>query len=100
MKQIKLYYNQSSQGGAVEYEGWDVEPIRTDCVYGSAECLKEVTVEIPDEWYIGKDIVGFRKLADKEGYPIKITGKYSPVEIYAIAANDRDSFPRRLKVIE
>lgn len=100
MKQIKLYYNQRTQGGAVEWEAWQVEPIGNDFTYGSGECLKEITVEIPDEWFIGKDCFGSRGLADENGCPVKLTGRYSPVEVYAIAATDSASFPRKLKVIE
>lgn len=95
MKKIKLFFNQRTQGGAVLWEKWELENIDNDnYIYGSGECLKDVTVEIPDDWQVSENIMG-KALFDKDGCPIEITGDYE--KVYALATTDE--FPRKLKIV-
>ncbi len=54
---IKLYYNQFSNGGAVDCEQWSLIP-SDEMQYNpfrQCETLKTVEVEIPDTWKVEKE---------------------------------------------
>lgn len=101
MKKIKLYYNERTMSGAVEWKKWDVEPIKNNFAYGSAECLKEIEIEIPENWDFRKDIVGNTQIYDSKGCTVHFKGDYHSDyndDIYAITSET--PFPKKVKIVK
>lgn len=95
MKKITLFYNQRTEGGAVNWEKWQASNIEDKSfTYGSGECLKSVDVEIPDEWEVKKDMFEQKQIYDANGYAVELSGKYDG-EIYASTSEKR--YPIKLK---
>lgn len=95
MKKIKLFYNQRTQGGAVNWEKWQASNIENEKFsYGSGECLKQIEIEIPDTWEVKKDMFEQNQIYDGNGNAIEIKGKYDG-EIYALTSEQK--YPVKLK---
>lgn len=92
----KLFYNQRTQGGAVEWEAWQPTNIEDEnFVYGSGCCLKSVEIEIPDNWKVGKDEIGNTQVYDSNGYIITFKGDIDG-NIYALTSESQ--FPKKVKI--
>lgn len=88
-----LYYNQRTQGGAVEWEKWQPTNIeKENFKFGSGECLKSIEIEISDDWEIGNT-----EIYDSNGYIVHFKGDYDG-DIYAMTSES--PFPKKVKIIK
>ncbi len=79
---VKLYYNQYSQGGAVEGESWDLrDGNKMNTVYGAVERLKEVEIELPEGYSVGKDFAGDEHLYFND-YLVKLQGDRNKIYVF------------------
>ena len=79
---VKLYYNQYSQGGAVEGEEWDLrDGNKMNAVYGAVERLKEVEIELPEGYSVGKDFAGDEQLYFND-YLVKLQGDRNKIYVF------------------
>lgn len=92
---LDLYYNQRVCDGSI-VEKWQVyngEDINYK--YGSCECLKKVSVDVPDVWRVSYDCLGEKQLYDGVGSQIFLNGDFE--NIYAYSSNSR--YPLKLKFL-
>ena len=93
MKTVTLYWNQYTNGGAVDHECWQAfNADRLNPTYGSCYSLCEAKVEVPDNWSIS-DITGQPDLYDEKGYQVIFSQKSDVDAIYVYAESQ---FPKKL----
>lgn len=93
MKTVNLYWNQYTDGGAVDHECWQAfNADELNLTYGSCYSTRVAEVEVPDEWCIS-DISGQPELYDDKGSQVIFSKKSDVDAIYVYAESQ---FPKKL----
>ena len=75
---VRLYYNQRTNGGSVDWECWEVVNPESlgHVVYGDYYSLKKKDFILPEGFSVRVDLFGFERIVNGEGYVVDIRGDY------------------------
>jgi hypothetical protein len=92
---ITLFYNQYTNGGAVDHECWETfDASEREIEYGSCYSLCRAEIDAPEGWHVA-EVCGKSELVDETGHVVIIDNKRSDTEkIYV--CDGKTLYARRL----